>query len=69
MAKDNSKKNGIISYKHPVCKVGMVGYNSHFDSYFCPECDLWLSKICGYDPPECRCNCNVRPLKPSETAL
>lgn len=69
MAKDSSKKNGMIPYTHPTCKVGKVGYSSHFDSYFCPHCDRWLSKICGYSAPECRCNCEERPEKPSGTEL
>jgi hypothetical protein len=69
MAKDNSKNLNMIPYMHPECKVGFVGYNEHFDAYFCSHCDKWLTKICGESPPECRCNCEQRSLKPSETSL
>ncbi len=34
------------------CELNGI-YNERFDSYFCPEDNLWLEPECGCDPTEC----------------
>ncbi|MCK5021020.1 MAG: hypothetical protein KAS32_28675 [Candidatus Peribacteraceae bacterium] len=38
-------------------------YNEDHDTYYCPECDVWLETTC--DDPDCE-YCATRPSKPSE---
>lgn len=48
------------------CKLRGV-YHERFDSYFCPEDNLWLEPECGCDPEEC--GFTGRPKFPCEVPL
>ncbi len=65
MAKDDAERLEVSVNIHS-CGT-LESYNFHYDAKFCPKCDVWTEKKCGYEYPECRTMCSTRPDKPSGT--
>lgn len=39
-------------------------WDAFYDAVFCPNCNEWLTKTCGYSHPDCYSHCDTRPERP-----